>query len=154
MVKLTESEHRLLNEFQRDFPLTAKPYTELAKKLDCSEEEVIEQLKKLQEQKLISRIGAVVQPNTIGCSTLAAMSVPENNISSIVEIINQIPEVNHNYERENKMNIWFVVTSKNQDSLTQILNHIEQESGYKVNSFPMVRNFHIDLGFDLHSISH
>ncbi len=146
---LSLQDRRLLNEFQHHFPLSGRPYAELAERLGSSEDEVIAQIKRLKEAGLISRVGAVIQPHTIGYSTLAAMAVPTNLVGSTVEIINRIPQVNHNYERENEMNLWFVVTAEDEIHLNEILKQLEQESGYPVHSFPMERDFHIDLGFNL-----
>ncbi|MBC8519492.1 MAG: Lrp/AsnC family transcriptional regulator [Gammaproteobacteria bacterium] len=146
---LSIQDRRLLNEFQHHFPLSPHPYADLAERLGTSEEEVLGQIKRLQGDGLISRVGAVIQPHTIGYSTLAAMSIPTDKIEDVVELINQLPQVNHNYERENKMNIWFVVTAEDENSLNLILQRIERETGYQVHSFPMVKDFHIDLGFKL-----
>lgn len=142
-------DRRLLNEFQHHFPLTSSPYAELAERLGSSEAAVIEQIKKLKAAGLISRVGAVIQPHTIGYSTLAAMAVPREAIDETVKTINRIPEVNHNYEREDEMNLWFVVTAEDEAALNTILKQLEQDSGYRVHSFPMERDFHIDLGFNL-----
>ena len=147
--ELSLHDRRLLNEFQHNFPLSSRPYAELAERLEISESEVITPIERLQSAGLISRVGAVIQPHTIGYSTLAAMAVPQPEVESVVEIINQIPQVNHNYERENEMNLWFVVTAEDEQHLDQILAQLEQESRYSVYSFPMERDFHIDLGFNL-----
>ncbi len=146
---LSMQDRRLLNEFQHHFPLSAQPYAELAEQLGTSEKEVLGQIKRLQDAGLISRVGAVIQPHTIGYSTLAAMSIPVEKIEEVVKFINQLPQVNHNYERENKMNLWFVVTAEDESDLKRILKMIEQETSHKVYSFPMVRDFYIDLGFKL-----
>ncbi len=146
---LSLEDRRILNEFQHHFPLTTNPYAELAQRLGSSEEVVIERIRHLQEAGLISRVGAVIQPHTIGYSTLAAMAVPTEQIEATVEIINRLPQVNHNYEREDEMNLWFVVTAEDEPHLEQILNQLELDSGYRVHSFPMERDFHIDLGFSL-----
>lgn len=146
---LSLQQRRLLNEFQHNFPLSPRPYAELAERLGCSESTVINEIERLKEAGLISRVGAVIQPHTIGYSTLAAMAVPLTAVDSTVEIINRIPQVNHNYEREDEMNLWFVVTAEDENHLNEILQQLEQESGYTVHSFPMERDFHIDLGFNL-----
>jgi DNA-binding Lrp family transcriptional regulator len=147
--ELSLQDRRILNEFQHHFPLTSNPYAELASRLGSSEEEVIGQIRRLQGAGLISRVGAVIQPHTIGYSTLAAMAVPTESIEETVKLINRLPQVNHNYEREDEMNLWFVVTAEDEAHLEQILQQLEADSGYPVYSFPMERDFHIDLGFSL-----
>ena len=145
----TPIEKRLLNEFQHDFPLTARPYAEIASRLDVSEEFVIETLGKLHKQKVISRVGAVFTPNRIGVSTLAAMSVPEGELEKVADMVSGHVEVNHNYEREHDFNLWFVLTATDDQHLQAVLQDIEVQAGYKVMSLPLLEDYHIDLGFEL-----
>ena len=60
---------------------------------------------------MLSRVGFIVRPNTAGASTLAAMSVPESELAAVAARISARPEVNHNYEREHRLNLWFVVAA-------------------------------------------
>ncbi len=69
-------EKRLLNEFQRDFPLSSTPYADIAKRVGASEAEVLEALARLTASGAVSRVGPVIRPHSIGVSTLAAMRVP------------------------------------------------------------------------------
>ena len=148
-MNLTSIEKRLLNEFQHDFPLTARPYAEIASRLDVSEEFILETLDKLQKQKAVSRVGAVFTPNRIGVSTLAAMSIPEDELDKVADVVSSYIEVNHNYEREHDFNLWFVLTATDEQHLQAVLQDIEAGTGYKVMSLPMFEDYHIDLGFNL-----
>ena len=47
MATFTAFEKRLLNDFQRDFPLTSRPYAELAERLGTDESTVIDTLQAL-----------------------------------------------------------------------------------------------------------
>jgi DNA-binding Lrp family transcriptional regulator len=94
-------------------------------------------------------VGAVLRPNTVGVSTLAAMSVPPAELERVAGIISGFPEVNHNYEREHELNLWFVATAPDAARLQQVLDDIAARSGGEVLSFPMLEDYHIDLGFDL-----
>lgn len=151
MEDLTE---KLLNDFQRNFPLNPLPFEQIANALNTSTETVIEKLKELQAKGAVSRVGPVFSPNTIGVSTLAAMAVPADKIEEIAEIINRYAQVNHNYEREHQFNLWFVVTAENQKTLEQTLDNIQQETTYKVLSLPLLKEYHIDLGFRMQLKDH
>ncbi len=146
---LTPLERRLLDEFQHDFPLSPTPFAEMARRLDSTEEQVLYLLDSLQDRGFISRVGPVFKPRRVGTSTLAAMSVPNNHLEGIAAYINAYDEVNHNYERDHHFNLWFVITTPNQKRLEQVLAEIEDYSGLPVMSLPLVRSFHIDLGFPL-----
>ncbi|MEO5377009.1 MAG: hypothetical protein H7832_04390 [Magnetococcus sp. DMHC-6] len=149
--QITALDHQLLDQFQHNFPLVERPYLELAHQLGITEEVVLQRLTHLQKTGLISRVGVVLTPRSVGVSTLAAMRVPEEQIESIAVLINAFSEVNHNYQREHEFNLWFVVTAVDAQRLQTILAQIEQQSGLKVHTMPMEQDFHIDLGFQLHS---
>ena len=143
-------EFRLLNEFQRDFPLCPAPFAELAARLGVGEKTVLSGLEKLRREGKISRVGAVFAPKRIGASTLAAMAVPSEQLAAVAASVNRFPEVNHNYEREHHYNLWFVVTAASEGRLQATLGAIEKAAGYPLLPLPLLEEFHIDLGFPLH----
>ncbi len=147
--RLSKLQIDLLNDFQRDFPLCPRPYEKIAEQLGVDEEIVIEHFQQLTEQKYISRLGAVVTPHKAGWSTLAALSVPEDELEEIAEMINACPGVNHNYERSHEFNLWFVVTGADQQTVETTLSEIEAATGYEVLNLPLVEAYQLDLGFPL-----
>ncbi|NJD25073.1 MAG: Lrp/AsnC family transcriptional regulator [Betaproteobacteria bacterium] len=142
-------EFRLLNEFQRDFPLCPAPFAELAARLGVAEKAVLGSLERLRREGKISRVGAVFAPKRIGASTLAAMAVPPEKLETVAAAVNRFAEVNHNYEREHRYNLWFVVTAASEGRLQATLGAIEQAAGYPLLNLPLLEEFHIDLGFSL-----
>jgi DNA-binding Lrp family transcriptional regulator len=142
-------EFRLLNEFQRDFPLCPAPFAELAARLGVAERVVLGGLEKLRREGKISRVGAVFAPKRIGASTLAAMAVPPERLDAVAAAVSRFPEVNHNYEREHRYNLWFVVTAASEGRLQATLGAIEQAAGFPLMPLPLLEEFHIDLGFPL-----
>lgn len=140
---------RLLNDFQRDFPLCAAPYAAMAEHLGIGEKLVLSRLEQLRREGKVSRVGAVFAPKRIGASTLAAMAVAPEQLGAVAATVNRFPEVNHNYEREHRFNLWFVVTAGSEGRLRATLEAIEQATGYALISLPMLEEFHIDLGFAL-----
>ena len=148
-METSQLERRLLNDYQRDFPLESLPYARIAGELGIQEEEVLARLADLQADGTVSRIGAVIRPNTIGASTLAAMTVPAERLEAVAARISARPEVNHNYEREHELNLWFVVAAADTDAVRAVLDSIEAETGLPVIDLPLEAAYHIDLGFDL-----
>lgn len=142
-------EFRLLNEFQRDFPLCPAPFAELAARLGVAERTVLGLLEKLRREGKISRVGAVFSPKRFGASTLAAMAVEPQQLAAVAEAVNRFPEVNHNYEREHRYNLWFVVTAASEGRLQSTLGAIEKAAGHPILALPLLEEFHIDLGFPL-----
>jgi DNA-binding Lrp family transcriptional regulator len=140
---------RLINEFQRDFPLKAEPFAEIAYRLCTDEETVLAALARLRGEGVVSRVGAVFAPRRVGASTLAALAAPPERLEEIAARVSSRPEVNHNYEREHRYNLWFVVTASDEGHLARTLAAIEKDAGCRVISLPLEHEYYIDLGFDL-----
>lgn len=149
ILELNDLERRLLNDYQRDFPVSSAPFADVAQDLGIDEQEVLDALASLEKRGMVSRVGPVLRPNHIGASTLVAISVPESRLAQVARFVNAYPEVNHNYEREHEFNLWFVVTASDRDRINQILLEIRRRTGLRVLDLPMEEAYHIDLGFPL-----
>ena len=146
---LSALERRLLDEFQRDFPLVPAPFAEMGARLGVSESEVMEALAKLKARGFVSRVGPVFAPRRLGFSLLAALAVPATRLEAVAALVSAYQEVNHNYEREHDYNLWFVVTGDDEQRVQRVLHDIEQRSGLAALRLPLERAYHIDLGFPL-----
>lgn len=142
-------DRRLLDDFQHDFPLDSRPYAVLGDRLGIAEDEVVQRLDNLRRQGAVSRVGAVIRPHAVGHSTLAAMAVPAEWLERVAELVSGYAEVNHNYQRDHRLNLWFVVTASGRDDVRAVLDDIERRTGLEVLDLPMLEQFHIDLGFGL-----
>lgn len=148
-LELDATDRRLLNEFQSGVPLIERPYARMAEQLGVTEAEVLERLRRLTEAGAVSRVGPVFAPKRIGVSTLAAMAVPAERLAAVAALVNTYPEVNHNYEREHRYNLWFVLTALDQAILARVMEEIGRRTGLRVLDLPMLAEYHIDLGFPL-----
>lgn len=146
---LTQLEKCLLNEYQHGFPVCAEPFAEIAAQQDITEAQVIATLTSLQQRGLISRVGPVFAPQRAGASTLAALSVTEDRLQAVADLVSRYDEVNHNYEREHHYNLWFVVTAADEAEVQGVLEDIEMRTGLPVLDLPLEHSFYIDLGFPL-----
>lgn len=144
---------QLLNDYQHSFPLVPEPFENLAQSLNTDASSVLARVHTLKEEGAISRIGPVFRPNTIGVSTLAAISVPQDEIDAYAAIVNRFDAVNHNYQREHEINLWFVLTAANQIELDATIEEIEEQTGQSVLVLPLLKEYHIDLGFKLRHLN-
>lgn len=135
--------------WQRAFPIEPEPFARLASPAELSRLEVIELMQGLKDQGVLARIGAAVRPNTAGASTLAAIAVPPDRLDEVAALVSCHPSVNHNYERDHAINLWFVVTAAERDDVTATLDAIAGQTGLEVLDLPLQRAYHIDLGFRL-----
>jgi len=146
---LDEQDRRLIDGWQRDLPIVSAPFAAVGATLGLPESDVLARLARLQQSGALSRVGAVVRPNTVGASTLAAISVPPERLEAAAAAIVVEPGVNHAYEREHAYNLWFVVTAPDATEVAEAIVRIEQRAGAPVLVLPMLREFHIDLGFSV-----
>ena len=120
---------RLLARYQKGLPICAEPYRRMAETLGCSEAEVLERLRRLEADGALSRVGPVLRHQRAGASTLAALAVPEERLQRVAERISQYAEVNHNYQREHRYNLWFVLTAGDRAQLDRVLAEIAADTG-------------------------
>lgn len=139
----------LIDGWQRDFPLEPEPYARIARSLCVCELSLLGMLAGLSRSGTLSRVGAIVRPNTVGASTLAAIATPPERLEEVAAIVNAEPGVNHNYEREHSFNLWFVVTGADCEAVASTITRIEHQSGLPVLNLPLRTAYHIDLGFPL-----
>ena len=105
-----ELKNELLYKMQSSFPLTQKPFLELAKQFDTSEDEILELVKELKADGILRQTSAIFDTKRLGYkSSLVAFKVAEDKIDKAVEAINAHPGVSHNYLRDHDFNIWFTM---------------------------------------------
>jgi len=107
---LDETDQRLLDEWQRDFPLCSYPFAHVGEALGIGENEVLSRMKDLIGRGMVSRIGGTIVPNIVSASTLAAVAVPDARIEEVAAQVSRMSGINHSYLRENHWNLWFVAT--------------------------------------------
>ena len=139
----------LLNAWQRSFPLVRAPFAAIGAELGLEAAQVLNAYQRLQQGGSVSRIGAVFAPGAGGASLLAAMAVPPARLDAVAAIVSAHPGVNHNYEREHQVNLWFVATGRDVAAVELLLRAIEADTGLAVLRLPMLRPYRIDTGFDL-----
>ena len=149
-LKLSALERNFINNFQGNFPLQERPFLSAAKQIDCSEDELIETVKKLKSEKILTRFGPLYDAAELGGGlTLAAISVPEDRYDIVTELVNAYPEVAHNYRREHELNMWFVLATETPIELVQVISSIEKNTGLNVYNFPKQQEFYIGLWLHL-----
>ncbi|MBI4305334.1 MAG: Lrp/AsnC family transcriptional regulator, partial [Chloroflexi bacterium] len=110
--RLDPQDYRIINNTQGGFPLVPRPFKELGDKLGMSEQETLGRIRNLVAKGTLSRFGVVLNPRRLGGnSSLAAIAVPPDRLEEVIAIVNSRPEVSHNYEREHRFNLWFVVST-------------------------------------------
>jgi DNA-binding Lrp family transcriptional regulator len=146
---MTGREIALVDRWQRGFPLVEQPFALVGESVGLSPAATIDLFGSLVAAGVISRIGAVVLPHSIGASTLAAMAVPAGQIDAVARRVAAEPMVTHNYEREHALNLWFVVAGPDRRAVDATLARIAADAGLPVIDLPLLKAYHLDLGFPL-----
>ena len=139
----------LLNRWQHDFPLVDEPFARIGASLGIDAGDVIAEYGALIDDGSISRIGGVFGAGAGGAALLCAMAVPPEQLDAVAHQVSAHPGVNHNYEREHRFNLWFVITGGSREQVHAELSALEQATGLTALRLQMQRAYVIDLGFDL-----
>jgi DNA-binding Lrp family transcriptional regulator len=147
---LNTLERAFINRFQGGFPLAERPFSQAAGQLGTRETKLIQTLEGLLRDGLLSRFGPLFDAERLGGAvTLAALSVPPGDYERVATEVNALPAVAHNYRREHRLNMWFVVASEQPSGIAAALAEIEARSGLPVYNFPRRQTFYLGLWLHL-----
>jgi len=143
---MDDRDRDLINALHGGFPVTERPFTAVAGKLDMDEDEVVQRLTRLLEAKVLTRFGPLYDAARLGGAfTLAAMSVPEDRYDAAADIVNSFPEVAHNYRRDHTLNMWFVVATETHEGIADTLERIKTLTGLDVLDLPKEQEYFLEL---------
>ncbi len=139
-------DRRLIDHLHGGLPLVDHPFAEVGAALGLGEDEVIERLRHLLAQGVLTRFGPLFHIERAGGRfVLAALEVPPERFDAVTAIVNAQPEVAHNYRREHAFNMWFVVAAESAAAASAVLARLEALTGLKVHAFPKEREYFVEL---------
>lgn len=143
---MDDMDRKIINDLQREFPVCDHPFYVTAEKFSISENELITRIENMLENGMLTRFGPLFNIEKLGgVYSLAAMRVPPDKFDETAEIINQFPQVAHNYEREHEFNLWFVLAADSPDEVDQVISDIEHMTGLHVYNMPKLKEYFVDL---------
>ena len=144
------TDRAIINSLQKGFPICVRPYQQAAEAIGIDEEELIQRLQTMLEDKRLSRFGPLYHAERMGGGlSLCAMAVPEAAFDAVAKQVNAFPEVAHNYVREHALNMWFVLATDTPERIQSVLQEIEELTGYQVYNMPKQEEFFVGLYFQL-----
>ena len=144
--KLDDTDRAIINSMQGDFPLVDQPYLAVAVALGLSEDELLARLKRMLEQRVLTRFGPMFQVERMGGAfVLAALTVPEERYDEVTAQVNAFAEVAHNYRREHAMNMWFVLATETPSGIANVIQRIEAATALPVFAFPKEREYFVEM---------
>ena len=143
---MDELDRRIVNTLQGGFPLCERPFEKAALDLQISEQELLCRMQKLLDERTLTRFGPLYDAERLGGAfSLCAMSVPDADFERVAALVNAHPEVAHNYERDHRFNMWFVLATSNKEKISSVIRRIEGETGYPVMNLPREEEFFVEL---------
>ena len=136
----------LIDYLHDGFPLCDRPFARIGEALGLGEDEVLERLRGLLASGVLTRFGPLYQIERAGGAyLLAALEVPAARFDAVAAQVNAHLEVAHNYRREHRLNMWFVLAADSQEAVETCARAIEAETGLPVHRFPKLREYHVEL---------
>ena len=126
---------RILAKIPSQFPVTEKPYREMAETMAMSEHELINALKGLKASGTIRRIGAVLFHRKVAYShnAMVVWKVDEKNVGKIGALMASFDEVSHCYERDTggywAYNLYTMIHGKSYEDCMKSVERIAQKAG-------------------------
>ena len=126
-----------MKKIPHDFPLTERPYREMAARAGVSEEELLHRLKELRKNGTIRRVAAVLYHRKMSYThnAMVVWKVEEEDVERIGGILASFPEVSHCYERETAgfwdYTIYTMVHGRNMDECKDAVRRMSEKSGIK-----------------------
>lgn len=140
------TDRRIINALQGGFPLCDEPYRAVAADLGLDEADLIERIRRMLDERVLTRFGPMFQVERMGGSfVLAALAVPEESFDAVAQLVNALPEVAHNYRREHRLNMWFVLATETEEGIARAVRRIEAEIGLTVFAFPKEREYFVEM---------
>lgn len=143
---MDEIDRRIVNALQGGFPLVSRPFAQAAASLGLAEDALLARLKGLVAKNVLTRFGPMYDAEKLGGAfSLCALSVPPEDFARVAALVNAHPEVAHNYQREHRYNMWFVLATSSPEGIRRLVRAIEDETGYPVLHLPREAEYVIDL---------
>jgi siroheme decarboxylase len=146
---MTSLQQRLCNLLQRGLAISEQPFQQMAERLTATESEVLEAASQLRDQGILRRIGPIIDPRALGkVATLVASHVPDPSLRQVIEAVNALAGVSHNYLRRHHYNLWFTLQATSLAEIDGILDKLGQAWGVELHSLPSRRTFKLEVYFD------
>lgn len=141
---------RILKTIQREFPLEARPYDALSRRLNISADEVFARVSALRRRGVIRRLGPLFSSRRLGLrGHLVAVQVEAHAVDRLAQVLARHHEVTHNYLRDGRFNLWFTLLLGAGDAPERVLAEVRSHPGVsEVLLLPSRKMFKLDASFE------
>ncbi|HEX3735952.1 MAG TPA: Lrp/AsnC family transcriptional regulator [Solirubrobacterales bacterium] len=152
-IPLDETDKRLMNLLQSNFPLDPEPFALVAGEADLELDDVLARTRRLLDGRIIREITPIFDTRALGYeSMLVAAKVDSENPQRAARLVNAHPGVSHNYLRTHDFNLWFTIATP-PDSALGLKGSIEalmEETGAEsMRELPTLTLFKINMNLEM-----
>jgi DNA-binding Lrp family transcriptional regulator len=132
---LNEIEKKVIRGLQRDLPISAQPFRDIAQELGLEEEVLVNIIQDLMNRGYIRRFGATIRHRISGfqANAMAAWAVPEADVDRVGAQMAAVREVTHCYERqvsgEWPYNVFTMIHGRTQEECEAIARRMAAATG-------------------------
>lgn len=152
-VPLSDRDRELLNLMQGSFPIAERPYAEVAAEMGISEEEVLADVQRLLDDRIIRQVTPIYDTRAFGYgSMLVAAKVDPEHPWRAAKIVNSHPGVSHNYLRNHDFNMWFTIAVEEDSKLglQGTLDVLQELTGAEsIRQLPTLKLFKIRMDLEM-----
>ena len=145
-LELDATDRRVIVHLQEGIPLVPRPFAEAARPLEMTEDALLARLRHLLDIGAATRFGPLINADAAGGAyMLAALAVPEARFEEVAALVNAHDEVAHNYARDHRFNMWFVIAAPSRQRVEEVARTIERETGLAVLRLPKLKEYFVDF---------
>ncbi|WP_456448368.1 siroheme decarboxylase subunit beta [Thiolapillus sp.] len=133
---LNDAEQQLISLIQGGLPLSSRPWAEIGRKMNMDEEDVLQQVRSLQERGLIKRFGLVVRHHELGytANAMVVWDVPDDQVQSVGEALGRHDCVTLCYQRPRRLpewpyNLFCMIHGKDRERVLEIIDELVETEG-------------------------
>lgn len=136
VMHITSEDRALIKAVEKGLPIASRPYAEIAKNLDTTEQDVISRLQNLIDQGAIKRYGVVVRHKELGYTAngMVVWDVPDDRVEELGMCIGKYDCVTLSYRRPRRLpewsyNLFTMVHGSSREEVTKKVEEIVQSCG-------------------------
>ena len=152
-IPLDDTDKRLMNLLQSNFPLVAEPYAALAAEAELDYDDLVARTDRLVRERIIREITPIFDTRALGFdSMLVAAKVDGEHPHRAAKIINSHPGVSHNYLRTHEFNLWFTIATPpdSELGLQGTLDVLQRLTGAEsIRQLPTLKLFKINMNLEM-----
>lgn len=134
-MELDSVDRKILIALQGDLGDSPEPYACMARELDVSEDEVIHRIKRMLDQGIIRRLGAMIRhiEAGIGFNGMVVWKVEPDRVEEVGNLLAAFSEVTHCYERppfgDKGFTLFTMVHAASEEGCLETIKSMSEQTG-------------------------